>query len=144
MKPTAFERIGADKLRAVISDFYDHVFGDVMIGFLFIGKDRPHLEAREYEFVARFLGADIPYQGRPMKVAHAKSPITGGHFARRAHLLLGAMQRGGIPDDIQAIWTGHNDALRPQVTADKGSECVTIKEEPVASDPSLPVRLGRR
>lgn len=139
-----FDQIGAARLRAVIVDFYDHVFGDVMIGFLFVGKDRARLIEREYEFVAAFLGGDVAYRGRPIKAAHAQSPITGGHFARRAHLLLGAMQRADVPPEVQAAWIAHNDALRLQVTADRGSECVTTKAEPPPPDPDRPVRLGRR
>ncbi len=138
------DRVGEPGLRAIIMDFYDHVFGDVMIGFLFVGKDKATLIERELEFVAGMLGGDRPYLGRPIRAAHAKSPITGGHFARRAHLLLGAMQRHGLDAEVQAAWIAHNDALRPQVTADRGSECVTSKDEPPLPDPDRPIRLGRR
>ena len=44
-----FDKIGGDKLRAVITDFYERIFGDVMIGFMFQGKDRTHLVDREWE-----------------------------------------------------------------------------------------------
>ena len=48
-----FDKIGETKLRAVITDFYDRVFGDVMIGFMFEGKSTQHLIDREYEFTAQ-------------------------------------------------------------------------------------------
>jgi hypothetical protein len=48
-RAAVFDRIGADKLRAVIEDFYARIFDDVMIGFLFAGKDRRRLIDKEYE-----------------------------------------------------------------------------------------------
>ena len=48
-----------------------------------------------------------------------------------------------VPAELEA-WIAHNDALRPQVTADRGSECVTSKDEPPLPDPDRPIRLGRR
>ena len=62
-----FQRIGADKLRAVVTEFYARLFPDVMIGFMFQGKVRRHLIDREYELTAALLGApDVTYIGRPM------------------------------------------------------------------------------
>src|ERR1041385_5950326 len=89
MKPTTlFDRIGPDALRAVLTDFYTRVFADVMIGFLFRGKDRQHLIDREYELTAALLGApNITYRGRPMRTAHAQHTIFGGQFERRLQIL---------------------------------------------------------
>ncbi|HSR95943.1 MAG TPA: hypothetical protein VLM79_02680, partial [Kofleriaceae bacterium] len=62
-----FDRIGAEALRAVLTDFYGRVFDDLMIGFMFRGKDRQHLIDREYELTAALLGAPgIVYKGRSM------------------------------------------------------------------------------
>lgn len=144
MKP--FEKIGADKLRAVITDFYDRVFADVMIGFLFEGKSKQTLIQREYEFTASFLGADIKYTGRPMRVAHAQSPIFGGHFERRMQILREAMHDHGVDPDVEKVWLDHSYALRPQITTDKGSECkdTSVVVAAPAVDPDRPVKLGRR
>jgi truncated hemoglobin YjbI len=144
MKP--FEKIGAEKLRAVIADFYDRVFGDVMIGFLFEGKSKQTLIQREYEFTAGFLGADVKYTGRPMRVAHAQSPIFGGHFERRLQILRETMRDHAVDADVQKVWLDHSYALREQITSDKGSECKdtsAVKTE-VAPDPDRRVKLGRR
>ena len=68
--PALFARIGEAKLRAVLADFYDRVFADVMIGFMFAGKDRAHLVEREYELTAKLLGAPgIVYRGMPMRTS---------------------------------------------------------------------------
>lgn len=142
-----FDKIGAVKLRAVITDFYDRVFGDVMIGFLFQGKNKQHLIEREYEFTAGFLGGkDIKYTGRPMREAHAKSPIFGGHFERRLQLLREAMRDHGVDPEVQQVWLDHSYALRPQITSDKGSECkdTSVVATPPLPDPDQRVKLGRK
>jgi hemoglobin len=121
--PQLFERIGAEKLRAVITDFYHRVFGDLMIGFLFEGKDQQRLIDKEWEFTAHFLGADVPYTGKPMRQAHANSPIFGGHFERRLQLLRHAMAAHEVDAEVARVWIEHQQALRAQITVDRGSEC---------------------
>jgi hypothetical protein len=99
------------------------VFGDLMIGFLFEGKDRQRLIDKEWELTARFLGADVEYTGRPMRQAHAASPIFGGHFERRLQLLRQAMAAHDVDPDVARVWIEHQQALRSQITVDRGSEC---------------------
>jgi hemoglobin len=143
--PELFAKIGEAKLRAVITDFYGRIFGDVMIGFLFAGKDRQHLIDREYEFTAQLLGADVAYTGRPMRVAHAKSPIFGGHFERRLQLLRETLRDHAVDPEVEQVWLDHTIALRPQITSDQGSECKdtsVVADEPPPADG--PIRLRRR
>ena len=149
--PELFAKIGEAKLRAVIIDFYSRIFGDVMIGFLFEGKSRQHLIDREYEFTANLLGADVKYTGRPMRTAHAQSPIFGGHFERRLKILRDTLRDHAVDADVQRAWIDHTLALRDQITTDKGSECkdtsVVAPAKPataVGADPDKPVKLGRK
>jgi hemoglobin len=145
--PELFAKIGEAKLREVITDFYARIFGDVMIGFLFEGKNRQHLIDREYEFTANLLGADVKYTGRPMRVAHAQSPIFGGHFERRLQILRETMRDHAVDADVQQVWIDHTLSLRAQITADKGSECkdtsVVAGERP-APAPDARIKLGRK
>jgi len=144
--PELFAKIGAEKLRAVIADFYDRVFADVMIGFLFQGKNKQTLIDREYEFTANLLGADVKYTGRPMRVAHAQSPIFGGHFERRLQILREAMRDHAVAPEVQQVWLDHSYALRDQITSDKGSECkdTSVVATPPELSPEKPIKLGRR
>jgi hemoglobin len=120
---TAFDRIGGDALRAVVTDFYKRVFDDVMIGFLFIGKDRARLIEKEWELAARFLGGPVRYTGKPMRAAHARVPIMGGHFDRRLQILKETLADHEVDPDVQEIWIRHTLALRHQVTTDASSAC---------------------
>ena len=143
---TLFDRIGGDALRVVITDFYNRLFGDLMIGFLFEGKDKARLIEREWEFTANFLGGNVQYQGRSIRAAHANSPIFGGHFERRLQLLRQAMAAHNVDADVQASWIEHTQALRAQVTGDKGSECkdTAVVAQPATVDPAKSIRLGRK
>jgi hemoglobin len=144
---TPFEHIGAEPLRRVIADFYDRVFADVMIGFMFAGKDKARLVQLEWELAARMLGGAVAYTGRPMRTAHANVPVFGGHFARRLQILRETMRDHGVPEDVQQIWLEHSEALRSQITKDKGSECgetSVVAVPPPPADPDARVKLGRR
>jgi hemoglobin len=151
MKPsTLFDRIGPDALRAVLTDFYGRVFGDVMIGFMFRGKDRQHLIDREYELTAALLGApDVRYTGRPMRPAHAQHTIFGGQFERRLQILRETLRDHAVDPEVQQAWIDHQLALRAQITRDRGSDCDdTAAARPrlaiAPGDPDRPVKLGRK
>ena len=144
-----FDKIGEAKLRAVLTDFYDRVFADVMIGFMFQGKDKQHLIDREYEMTAKMLGASsVAYTGRPMRTAHAGHTIFGGHFERRLQILRETLVDHAVDADVQREWIDHTLALRDQITRDKGSECKDTGEGQPAlqppKDPDAPVKLGRK
>ena len=146
--PELYARIGPDKLREVVTDFYARIFPDVMIGFMFAGKDRQRLVDKEWELAATILGApDVKYTGKPMREAHAKTPIFGGHFERRLQILRETLRDHQVDPDVQRVWIEHTQALRGQITKDSGSECkdtsVVAPPEPVA-DPDRKIRLGRK
>ena len=123
MSTPLIDTIGMDHLREVITDFYARLTRDVMIGFLFHGKDETRLIEKEVEFTARLLGADIPYTGRPIRQAHANSPILGGHFSRRLQILKETLADHQVDIQVQQTWLEHTLALRSQVTTDAGDEC---------------------
>ena len=145
-----FDKIGGDALRAVITDFYARIFDDVMIGFMFQGRDRAHLIAREWELVAALLGAPgVTYTGRPMKTAHAQHTIFGGHFERRLQILRETLRDHAVDPAVQEAWFEHTQALRAQVTRDKGSECKDTgeanRERPLPLDTKDKlIQLGRK
>lgn len=145
------DKIGRDGVRAVVAEFYERVFRDVMIGFMFEGKNKRHLIEREWEFACGFLGdPEIKYTGRPMRTAHAAHTIFGGHFERRLQILRETMHDQAVDPEVQASWIEHTQALRAQITRDQGSECKDTGEGrpklAVIADvnPDKPIKLGRR
>lgn len=126
---TPFSQIGGEPvLRALIDDFVDRVFDDLMIGFLFQRANRERIKRYEYEFAAAFLGADLEYGGKAIDAAHRPHRIMGGQFSRRRKILDDVLKAHGVPEPVRELWLAHTDALRPLVTHDAGASC---------TDPSL-------
>jgi hemoglobin len=122
--PTSYERIGGEPaLRRIMDEFVDRIFDDIMIGFLFVAASRERIKEMEYQHAAEFLGAPVRYEGRPLRQAHAKHPIMGGHFGRRLQILKQVLARHGVPEDIRDAWLAHNLALLDQVTQQDLGEC---------------------
>ena len=81
-----------DRLERASQVFYDQVFADPMIGFMFLGLDQSRLAAREFELMARVCGIEIEYQGRGLAAAHRRHNIRRGQFDRRLVLLEGRVR----------------------------------------------------
>jgi len=142
-----FDQIGPERLRAVVVDFYDRVFSDVMIGFHFTGKDKARLIEKEYELAARMLGADIPYTGRTMREVHGRIQILGGQFDRRLQILKDTLAAHAVDPEVQSTWIDHTNAMRSQITADRGSECdhdAAALRTHVPGDSTAPLTLKKR
>lgn len=115
--PSYYERIGGEAaLRAIISDFIDRVFDDVLIGFFFRNASKSRVKEFEFQHASEFLGGPVTYQGRPLKELHARHPIMGGHFSRRLMLLRQVLGDHHVPDDIVTAWVDHNASLRREIT----------------------------
>jgi len=114
---TLFDQLGEAKLRAVITDFYDRVFADVMIGYMFARADKARLIEKELELTARFLGAPTRYTGEPMREVHAKHRIAQGQFDRRLQILKNTLRDHAIDAAVVQAWVDHQLALREQVIA---------------------------
>lgn len=120
----AFEELGGEpKLRAIVDDFVDRCFGDMMIGFLFQRADRDRIKRFEYQHAANHLGGGVEYEGRPLDEAHGPHRIFGGQFARRRQILIDTLRDHGVPDAIVEAWVAHQDSLRALITRDSDSSC---------------------
>ena len=123
MTRTLYEELGGEpRLREIIDTFIDRVFEDRMIGFFFRNADKKRIKEMEFQLTARFLGADVEYQGRPLDEVHARHPIMGGQFARRLQILKETLERYGVPARIRDAWLEHTERLRPLITRDAGSD----------------------
>lgn len=110
-----YEQIGGDALFTVVTEFYNRLFSDPMICFLFAGKDKQRLIQKEWEFTAEMLGGSVRYTGRTLKSAHAYSLILEGHFYRRLHILEQTLIDHNVPAPVREAWIGHTWKLQPQI-----------------------------
>ena len=127
-----FEALGEAKLHAIIDRFVDRLFEDMMIGYLFRSADRNRVKAKEYEFAARHLGAELSYTGRPLPQAHRAHRITGGQFMRRLQILKDTLAEFDVAPEIREHWIEHTLGLQEQITDSALDQC----------DPSHPNRAA--
>jgi truncated hemoglobin YjbI len=119
-----FQQLGGEpKLRAIVDDFVDRCFDDVMIGFLFARAERNRIKRFEYQHAAKNLGADVEYGGRALDQAHRPHRIFGGQFDRRRQILLETLRDHDAPEEVVAAWVAHQDSLRSLITRDPDSDC---------------------
>jgi truncated hemoglobin YjbI len=128
---TLFHAAGGEPaLRPAIADLVRRLVTDPMIGFHFKGIDPVRLEVLEWQVAARALGADLPYEGRPLQQAHARHRILDGQFARRTHLLREVMADHGLSTQVQEALLAHSEDQRDLV--------VVMHAAPGRCDPSAP------
>lgn len=121
---TLFQDLGGEPvLRHVIDVFVDRLFDDAMIGFMFRKTTRERVKAKEYEFAAGHLGADIEYTGQPLRRAHAPHAIQGGQFNRRLQILKETLSDLGVPEHVREHWIRNTEELRVVVTQGAGDAC---------------------
>lgn len=119
-----FEDLGGEpKLRAIVDDFVDRCFDDLMIGFLFARAERDRIKRFEYEHAAKNLGAAVEYGGRALDEAHRPHKIFGGQFDRRRQILLETLRDHNAPNEVVEAWISHQDSLRALITGDPDSNC---------------------
>ncbi len=121
---TLYEELGGDgALRAIVDDFIDRCFDDVMIGFLFQRAERDRIKRFEAQHAAKVLGGPVSYEGRPLDVAHRPHRILGGQFDRRKQILKETLRDHGAPPAVVERWISHQDSLRHLITRDPDSNC---------------------
>ncbi len=111
-----YEDIGGEAgLRRVLQSLYDRLFEDLMVGFLFAGKDKQKLIEHQLWFTARFLGGPGRYEGKSIPDAHAALPLLSGHFERRHHLLRQVLTEHAVPAHVMTEWLRVDESLRTAV-----------------------------
>ncbi|MBI5607932.1 MAG: group 1 truncated hemoglobin [Deltaproteobacteria bacterium] len=114
---------GVAALAPVMADFVARLARDPMIGFFFVGVDLQRLVQFELQFAARALGAEVAYEGRPLRQAHQKHRIADGQFNRRRELLRQTLRDHQVPQAACDALIEHSERLRGAVTYFPGQGC---------------------
>ncbi len=94
-------------------DFYDRIFDDVIIGFLFANSDKEALIDSQFHYVTSVLGdRSGEYGGPTIRAAHKELPILPGQFDRRHMLLKLVLLEYGVPDHVTQAWLELDTSLR--------------------------------
>lgn len=112
-----YQNLGGEPgLRKILSDFYQRMGQDVMLGFFFQGKDLESIARNQGNFLMRAMGASPSYSGQPPAQAHrSMAPILPGHFDRRLRILEDTLRAHGVAEADIRTWVGFEEAFRSAV-----------------------------
>lgn len=113
---------GEPGVRAHVQAFVDRVFADLIIGFMFEGKDRVRIVQHELEHASTHLGGPLGYRGRPLAPTHRPLRVNRGQFRRRLAILRTVLRERGVDEPVIARWIAHDARLESVIT--DGSDCL--------------------
>lgn len=112
----AWTRLGGENgMRALLQDFYDRLYADLMIGYLFRPHDKAKLVESQLQFTGRALGGPVRYEGKTLRAAHEGLRIREGQFWRRHQILKDVFADHAVDNEVQALWLELDIKLKPNV-----------------------------
>ena len=102
---TIFERYGGfAKLRAVVSDLYDHALDSPTLQHHFAGIEMRALIDHQTKFIASLMGGPASFTDEALRRAHARLGITRDEFAEMTELLREVLEDHDFqPADIDFV-----------------------------------------
>lgn len=122
---SVYSEIGHQRLKEILTLFYDRLFEDPFVGFLFEKFDKEDLLAKQIQFTGKLLGAtELKYTGKGLKEAHFPHPIRSAHFGRRQIILRAVLEESKVPESLIVEWLGLESSLKGLIVKGPG-ECET-------------------
>lgn len=107
---------GEKGIEKILTDFYDKMSKDILIGFFFAGKDLPSIVRQQTAFLLRAMGVKATYGGKTPVQAHMSlPPILRGHFDRRLVLLRETLKEKNLSTDNIETWVGFEEQFRKAI-----------------------------
>ena len=114
---TIFETLGSGKISAIISEFYERAFRDLIIGLIFWSFDKEHLSKMQTSFASSMLGGPEKDRGKSLELAHKELRINNAHFGRRQVLMKEVLRDFDIDPEIADSWLQKEEKLKPLVVS---------------------------
>lgn len=107
---------GVERLEEMMRVFYERVFADMMIGFMFVGVDIDEIVASQVQYMRARLGNEkVRYEGKPIRAGHKPFPILISHFNRRHQMLKDVLREFDVPEHVFDAWVELELSLRALV-----------------------------
>ena len=100
-EPLFFRMGGEAKLKAAVDELVVVMLADERINFVFAQTDLTKFKHLLYTQLCELAGGPCIYDGRNMRTAHAKLPITNAHFNALTEDLYIAFDRVGVSYALQ-------------------------------------------
>ena len=97
-----FYRMGGEtKLKAAVDELVTVILKDERINFAFAETDLPKFKHQLYSQLCELAAGPCIYDGRDMRTAHEKLPLTNAHFNALTEDLYIALDRVGVSYPLQ-------------------------------------------
>lgn len=119
-KANLYDKIGQQMLEAIIRDFYESAFNDMIIGHFFFHHSHEGLIQKQIRFSRFLLGGgwlEISEKPPSMAQVHQSLNIRPAHFDRRRKLLEAAMNKNKLEPEHKAQWLRLEDRLRNRIVS---------------------------
>jgi hemoglobin len=100
-QPLFFRMGGEAKLKAAVDELVVVMLADERINFVFAQTDLTRFKFLLYTQLCELAGGPCIYDGRDMRTAHAKLPISNAHFNALTEDLYIAFDRVGVSYALQ-------------------------------------------
>lgn len=111
-KNTLYAKIGAEFIRAALTEFYQRAFSDMIIGHFFFAKDIAQITAQQIDFATGMLGGPRLYRGKSLGAAHHSLNLRRPHFGRRQVLMYEVLTGMGLDPELRDAWLELEEQLR--------------------------------
>ncbi|MFS4091554.1 group I truncated hemoglobin [Streptomyces sp. AF1A] len=123
--PAFYQQIGgAQAVKKVVDDLYLHALRDEQLSPYFDGTDLPALKRHMVLMLTKVLGGPDNYAGRELAEAHQRLDITGDHYERVRHVLLGVLWENRVGVDVLMHVAGVLTAVKEQIVRQPSGELV--------------------
>ncbi len=104
---------GEEGIQKVLTQFYQKMAGDILVGFFFVNKDLNRIVNQQKSFLLKAMGKIQDYEGKTPKFAHTKlPPILKGHFDRRLVLLRETLIENHVSQSGIEVWIEFENQFR--------------------------------
>jgi len=122
-KQSMFEAIGGlNAMTRIHKSFYDKMYAHAWLGKFFEGHSQEAIELRQTQFMAEKMGADSPYPGRELPLAHRRMYITEEQLELRRDLLRESLQEEGLSETLIRRWLKIDGAFWGKIRNDSLDE----------------------
>ena len=114
---SVFQRLGAEKITAIITEFYRRAMHDPIIGHFFFQHDHEQLLKGQLAFSIAMLGGPQTYRGRTLAALHQPLSIRHAHFNRRLTMLQEIFAQLQVDATSANQWLAAEEKLRVAIVS---------------------------
>lgn len=103
-------------IEEAIQIFYQEVFEDPLIGYLFRSSNKEQLIAAQLQFTLSQLGYGVQYMGRPIRKVHRPLQLRKAQFLRRQKILTEVLKSNcHLDQGLKQKWLNQENSMMAMI-----------------------------